>query len=152
MLDATIKRTGANIMGKRMFEEGEPNWPEDAPFHCPVFVLTHQKREPWVRKGGTIFYFVNDGIEGALRRAREAAGGRDVRVSGGADVVLQYLNAGLVDELSIALAPMLLGDGPRLFDGVDKDRVSLKVVEAVHSPSVTHLRYAVMRKSARSPG
>jgi dihydrofolate reductase len=113
-------------------------------------VLTHAEREPWERKGGTTFYFVNDGIESALRQARASAGGKDVRISGGANVVSQYLNAGLVDELSIALAPMILGDGLRLFDGVDKDSVSLTTVEAVHSPSVTHLRYAVTRKSAHS--
>jgi len=152
VIDTAIKRTGANIMGKRMFEEGEPNWPEDAPFHSPVFVLTHQEREPWARKGGTTFSFVNDGIESALRQARKAAGVKDIRISGGASVVSQYLNAGLVDELSIAVAPMLLGDGLRLFDGVDKDRVSLKIVEAVHSASVAHLRYVVTRKPAWSPG
>jgi dihydrofolate reductase len=150
IVDATIKRAGANIMGKRMFEEGEPSWPEDAPFHCPVFVLTHQKREPWERKGGTTFFFVNDGIESALHQARKASCGRDVRISGGAEVVLQYLNGGLVDELSIALAPVLIGDGLRLFDGVDKERVSLKIAEAFHSPSVTHLRYAVTPKSLSS--
>ncbi len=150
ILDATIRRTGAQIMGKRMFEEGEQNWPEDAPFHTPVFVLTHEKRQPWERKGGTTFYFVNDGIESALRQARKAAGGKDIRISGGANVALQYLNAGLVDELSIALASMVLGDGLRLFDGVDKRRFSLKIVEAVHSPLVTHLRYAVTPEPASS--
>ena len=100
-------------------------------------------REPWVRPGGTTFHFVNDGIESALRQARAVAGGRDIRIAGGADVIQQYLNAGLVDELSIALSPVFLGEGLRLFDGVDKRRVSLDIVDAVHSPLVTHLRYAL---------
>jgi dihydrofolate reductase len=96
---ATSPRTGASVMGKRMFEEGEATWPEEAPFHTPVFVLTHERRAPWERPGGTTFYFVDDGIESALEQARRAAGGKDVRISGGADVVRQYLNAGLVDEI-----------------------------------------------------
>ena len=105
---------GANVMGKRMFEEGESSWPEEAPFHTQVFVLTHEVRAPWERKGGTTFHFVNDGIETALRRAREAAGEKDVRISGGGATVLQYLNAGLVDELLLSLAPTFHGGGVRL--------------------------------------
>ena len=111
LLEATTKRIGANVMGKRMFEEGEANWPEEAPFHTPVFVLTHERRAPWERPGGTTFYFVNDGIHSALEQARRAAGERDVRISGGADMVRQYLNAGLVDELALALSPLLLATG-----------------------------------------
>src|SRR6266545_6568442 len=99
ILEETFNRTGANIMGKRMFDGGEHNWPEEAPFHTPVFVLTHEVRAPWERPGGTTFCFVDDGIESALAQARRAAGGKDVRISGGADVVRQYLNAGLIDEL-----------------------------------------------------
>ena len=82
-------------MGKRMFDLGERMWPEEAPFHTPVFVLTSQVREPWVRPGGTTFHFVNDGIESALRQARAVAGDRDIRIAGGADTIQQYLNAGL---------------------------------------------------------
>jgi dihydrofolate reductase len=145
---ATFERIGANVMGKRMFEEGEANWPEEAPFHTPVFVLTHEIREPWARPGGTTFFFVNDGIESALDQARRAAGDKDIRISGGADVVRQYLAAGLVDELSIALSPILLGDGLRLFDGLDRQRVSFQILEAVHSERVTHLRYGVKRSGA----
>src|SRR5438876_4136640 len=100
VLEAILERTGASIMGKRMFEEGEPNWPEDAPFHTPVFVLTTEVRKPWERKGGTTFYFLNDGIESALRRARDAAAGRDIRIAGGANVIRQFLDAGLIDEFS----------------------------------------------------
>jgi dihydrofolate reductase len=148
IVEGIMKRIGANIMGKRMFEEGEANWPENAPFHKPVFVLTNEVRKPWERKGGTTFYFVNDGIERALERAREAAGNKDVRISGGRDVVLQYLNAGLVDELSLALVPMFVGDGLRLFEGLDKGKVELSIVETVHSPDVTHLRYVVKKRRA----
>lgn len=146
ILEETFKRTGVSIMGKRMFDAGEHRWPEEAPFHTPVFVLTHEVRKPWERPGGTTFYFVNDGIARALDRAREAAGNRDIRIAGGADVVRQYLNAGLVDELCIALAPVFLGEGGRLFDGIDSGKLSLEIVEAIHSPLVTHLRYAVTQQ------
>jgi dihydrofolate reductase len=147
LVEELVARIGANILGKRMFEEGEANWPEEAPFHGPVFVLTKEVRSPWERPGGTTFYFVNDGIERALERAREVAGKKDVRISGGRDVVLQYLNAGLVDELSLDVAPVLLGDGLRLFDGIDKRKVALEIVEAIHSRDVTHVRYAVKSKA-----
>lgn len=113
MVRYTLERAGANIMGKRMFEQGEVSWPEEAPFHAPVYVLTHEQREPWVRPGGTTFYFVNDGPESALEQAKASAGGRDIRISGGADVIQQYLNLGVVDELEIALVPTLFGGGRR---------------------------------------
>ncbi len=99
----TFERTGASVMGKRMFDAGEQAWPEEAPFHTPVFVVTHAKRDPWERPGGTTFHFVNDGIEPALDQAREAAGDRDVRIAGGGATILEYVNAGLIDEFSIAL-------------------------------------------------
>jgi len=108
--------------------------------------LTKEVRSPWKREGGTTFHFVNDGIASALQRARDVAGGKDIRIAGGAQVVLQYLNAGLVDEFSIALAPVFLGDGLRLFDGVGTRRISVEVVEAIHSSMVTHLRYAVRNR------
>ena len=145
ILEETFNRTGVNIMGKRMFEGGERFWPEEAPFHTPVFVLTHQVRSPWERPGGTTFHFVNDGIESALRQAREVAGDKDIRIAGGAHAIVQYLNAGLVDEFSIALAPVFFGEGVRLFDGIDRRKVSPEIVEAIHSPLVTHLRYAVTK-------
>ncbi len=138
-----FERTGAYVMGKRMFDAGERSWPEDPPFHAPVFVVTHEEREPWERLGGTTFHFVGDGIRSALDRAREAAGHRDVRISGGGETIVQYLNAGLVDEFSIALSPMVLGSGVRLFEGVDADRVSLEPVDVERSPRVTHLSYTV---------
>jgi dihydrofolate reductase len=146
-LAATFQRIGANIMGKRMFEEGERGWPEEAPFHTPVFVVTHEVRDAWERKGGTTFHFVNDGIEAALRRAREVAEGRDIRICGGARLVRQYLNAGLVDELMLSLAPTLLGNGLRLFDGVDAKSLGLEIMSVLPSPKVTHLRYAVRYRS-----
>ena len=139
----TFERTGASVMGKRMFDAGEQGWPEEAPFHTPVFVVTHQKRDPWERPGGTTFYFVNEGIEAALDQAREAAGDRDVRVAGGGATILEYVNAGLIDEFSIALSPVLFGSGIRLFDGVDASRVALELVRSEPSSRVTHLTYAV---------
>ena len=99
----TFERTGASVMGKRMFDLGEQAWPEEAPFHTPVFVVTHEERDPWERPGGTTFHFVNDGIETALDQARAAAGDRDVRIAGGGATILEYVNAGLIDEFSIAI-------------------------------------------------
>ena len=141
MVRKTTERIGANIMGKRMFEQGERSWPEEAPFHKPVYVLTHAQREPWVRPGGTTFYFINDGPERALELARESAGSRDVRISGGADVVQQYLNMGVVDELEIALAPVLFGGGRRLFENVRDPGLQFRIDRVVDSPTATHLRY-----------
>ncbi|MEV6852058.1 dihydrofolate reductase family protein [Actinoplanes sp. NPDC051411] len=138
ILRETYERTGASVMGRRMFDAGEHAWPQEAPFHTPVFVVTHEKRDPWERPGGTTFHFVDDGIGPALDRAREAAGDRDVRIAGGGATILEYVNAGLVDEFSIALSPVLFGSGVRLFEGVDASRVTL-----VPSPRVTHLTYAV---------
>jgi len=145
-LEEIFDRTAVSIMGKRMFELGEQAWPEEAPFHTPVFVVTHEARAPWVRKGGTTFHFVNDGIEDALRRAREVCGSKDVRIAGGANLVLQYLNAGLVDELVLSVAPTFLGAGKRLFDGIDRSAVGVEIIDALSSPNVTHLRYAVKKK------
>ena len=141
MVRHTMERSGANIMGKRMFEQGEASWPEEAPFHTEVYVLTHEKRAPWVRPGGTTFTFVNDGPESALERARASAGGRDVRIAGGADVVQQYLNLGVIDELEIALAPVLFGGGRRLFENLHEAVPRFRIARAFDSPSATHLRY-----------
>jgi dihydrofolate reductase len=142
----TFERTGASVMGKRMFDAGEHAWPEDAPFHTPVFVVTHTERGPWERAGGTTFHFVNDGIESALDQARAAAGDRDVRIAGGGETILEHLNAGLIDEFSIALSPVLFGTGIRLFDAVDASRVALEQVRAEPSPRATHLTYAVRKR------
>jgi dihydrofolate reductase len=141
MLRHTMERSGASIMGKRMFEQGEVSWPEEAPFHTPVYVLTHEKREPWVRTGGTTFHFVNDGPESALAQARAAAGERDVRISGGAEVIQQYLGLGVVEELEIALAPVMFGGGRRLFENLGEPLPQVRLDRVVDSPAATHLRY-----------
>ena len=144
LLEETFKRTGVSVMGKRMFDGGERYWPEEAPFHTPVFVLTHQVRKPWERPGGTTFYFVNDGIESALRQARKAAGTRDVRIAGGANVIQQYLNAGLVDEFTIHYSPVFFGQGLPLFSGMNKN-INVKIKETVASNEITHVTYEVSR-------
>ena len=143
IMKETFERTGVSIMGKRMFELGERLWPEEAPFHTPVFVLTHEARDPWERRGDTTFYFVNDGIESALLQARDVVGERDVRVSGGANTIIQYLNAGLIDELQIDLAPVLFDGGTSLFEGLARDAFRLELDGAIPSPLFTHLRYTV---------
>ncbi|HEY6282613.1 MAG TPA: dihydrofolate reductase family protein [Nitrososphaerales archaeon] len=144
VLEEIFNRTGVSVMGKRMFEGGERSWPEDAPFHTPVFVLTHEARKPWERSGGTTFYFVNDGIESALGQARKAVGDRDIRISGGANVIQQFLNAGLVDEFTIHYSPVFFGQGVPLFSGLNKS-VSVKIREAVGSKEVTHVTYEVVK-------
>ncbi|SEO41045.1 dihydrofolate reductase family protein [Trujillonella endophytica] len=146
ILRETFERTGASVMGKRMFDAGEHAWPEEAPFHTPVVVVTHEERDPWERPGGTTFSFVGDGIEAALDRARAAAGDRDVRIAGGGATILQYLNAGLVDEFSVAVSPVLFGTGVRLFDGVDAGRIALEPLRAEPTTRVTHLTYAVRER------
>ncbi|MFI8827614.1 dihydrofolate reductase family protein [Streptomyces sp. NPDC053431] len=137
-----FERAGAYVMGRRMFAEGELGWPDPPPFRAPVLVLTHTPREPWVRQGGTTFHFVTEGPEAALALAREAAGEKDVQVSGGAETVREFLAAGLLDELEIHLAPVVLGSGTRLFDGVSPD-LRLEPVRVIGSPKVTHVRYRV---------
>ncbi len=111
-----------------MFDAGEQGWPEDAPFHTPVFVVTHERRDAWERLGGTAFHFVNDGIETALDQARESAGDRDRRIAGGGETT-EYVNAGLIDEFTIA-PPVLFDSGIRLFEGVDAARVAPEPVRA----------------------
>jgi dihydrofolate reductase len=141
MVRHTFERTGANILGKRMFDQGEVSWPDEAPFHTPVYVLTHEQRTPWVRPGGTTFYFVNEGPEHALALAREAAGDRDVRISGGADVIQQYLNLDAIDELEIALAPVFFGAGRRLFENLSEPGPQFRIDNALNGSFATHLRY-----------
>lgn len=143
ILRETFERTGSTVMGKRMFDLGEYSWPEEAPFHTPVFVVTHEQREPWERPGGTTFHFVNDGIARALDQARKAAGERDVRIGGGGATILEYLNAGLIDELSLAVSPVLFGSGVRLFEGIDARRVVVEPLRAEPTSRVTHLTYRV---------
>jgi dihydrofolate reductase len=143
---------GATIMGRNMFG-GHPGpwdaakpwtgwWGSNPPYHHPVFVLTHHPREPLVLEGGNVFTFVTDGIEAALEGARRAAGAKDVSLAGGARAAQQYLAAGLVDEMEISLAPMLLGAGERLLDGIGDDLHGLALVRTVATPKVTHLKFA----------
>jgi dihydrofolate reductase len=138
-------RTGAFIMGKRMFEEGEASWPNDL-YKADVFVLTHEIREPWVQQGTTTFYFINDGIQSALEKARQSAKGKDIRIQGGANTIQQFLNAGLVDEFFIHIAPVFLGSGIRLFDGIDKDKYDIQIAEVIPADLTTHLRYNLTKK------
>lgn len=146
LVKETLKRTGAHIMGKRMFDEGEKNWPENL-FKADVFVLTHERREPFTQKNGATFYFINDGIESALRQALLSADGKDVRIQGGASVIRQYLNAGLVNDFIIHTAPVILGNGIRLFEDIDRDRFDVRVVDMVQSRLSTHIRYKLDNKS-----
>jgi dihydrofolate reductase len=153
VLEESTGWTGAVVMGRRMFSGGqgpwEPDpradgwWGDDPPFHVPVFVLTHHARETLAMEGGTSFNFVTDGIEAALEQARAAAGEKDVLLAGGASVVQQYLKAGLLDELQIHVAPVLLGDGTSLFDRLGIDPVGLETTRVITSASVTHLRFRV---------
>jgi dihydrofolate reductase len=148
----TVERQGAVVMGRNMFGGGEGPWGDDPwqgwwgddpPFRMPVFVLTHHEREPLVL-GETTFTFVTDGIESALDQAKQAAGEGDVLIAGGADTAQQYLRAGLVDELQLHVAPVLLGGGTRLLDGLDP-ATELERTRVIDSPAVTHLRYRVGR-------
>src|ERR1700759_1867427 len=109
-------------------------------------MLTHKKREPWIRQGTTTFYFVNDGIESALEKARQSAGEKDIRIQGGADTIQQYLNAGLIDEFFIHIAPVFLGSGLRLFDSIDPDKYDLEIIEVIPSDLTTHIRYKLTKK------
>ncbi|MEO7456471.1 MAG: dihydrofolate reductase family protein [Gemmatimonadaceae bacterium] len=141
LVRSTMERTGASIMGKRMFDQGEISWPEEAPFHTPVYVLTNEKREPWVRPGGTTFYFINEGPERALELARESAGNRDVRIAGGAEVIQQYLRLGVVEEMEIALAPVFFGAGRRLFENLGEPGPQFRIDRVLDGSAATHLRY-----------
>ncbi|MFL1378906.1 MULTISPECIES: dihydrofolate reductase family protein [unclassified Nocardiopsis] len=148
---ARMGAAGAFIMGRNMFgpvrgawdRDWNGWWGEDPPFHAPVFVLTHHRRDPQPMAGGTTFHFVTDGIGSALERAREAAGERDVAVQGGATTVNQYLAAGLIDELRLHIAPVVFGAGTRLFEGVGP--LGLEQVESRAATGVTHVTYRVVK-------
>lgn len=147
-----ILESGAYIMGRNMFagpgagpwaSDWRGWWGEEPPYHAPVFVLTHHPRPPLEMDGGTTFHFVADGIESALAQAREAAGDRNVAVAGGAETAAQFLSAGLIDELRLHIAPIILGGGARLLDGVGK--LKLEPTETRGTGLVTHIRYRVTR-------
>ena len=143
---------GASVMGRRMFSGGSGPWESDPrsmgwwgdepPFHTPVFVLTHHAREPEEMEGGTTFFFVTDGIEAAIQQARAAAGEGNVAIGGGANAIQQALAAGLVDELQVHVAPILLGGGTRLF-GEGADPIRLEATRVLASPRATHVKFDV---------
>jgi dihydrofolate reductase len=146
--ERAIENVGAWIMGRNMFgpirgpwtnDEWRGWWGDNPPYHVPVFVLTHYKREPLVMEGGTIFYFITDGIESALKKAKDAAKGKDVRIGGGVQTVREYLQAGLIDEMHLAYTPVLLGAGENLFSGIDMPKLGFTVSEKVDTPDATHI-------------
>jgi len=151
VVEESMQNIGATIMGRNMFG-GHPGpwdakqpwmgwWGDNPPFHHPVFVITHHARAPLAMQGGTTFTFVTHGIAGALTLARKAAAGKDIALAGGAKICQQYLVAGLVDEMEINLAPVLLGRGERLFAGVD-DLKGLQLQRTIATPKVVHLKFA----------
>jgi dihydrofolate reductase len=146
VLDESLKNTGAAVVGKRMFDFAN-GWGDNPPFHMPVFVLTHDAREKLVKEGGTTFTFVTDGIQSALEQAKAAAGDKDVSVGGGANIIQQYLSAGLLDEIQIHLVPVLLGDGRRLFENTGTGQIELERTRVIESPGVTHLRFRVVKEN-----
>jgi dihydrofolate reductase len=147
IIEETFAAAGAYVMGRRMFDGGEIPWGDTPPFRAPVFVVTHRSREVLPRQGGTSFTFVTDGIGRAIDLAKDAAGGRDVAVAGGGTLLRQVLAAGLLDELEVHIAPVLLGDGMRLFDASlglgTREGIELTPVRVVETPATTHIRYTV---------
>jgi dihydrofolate reductase len=150
VIDEWQNSPGAYVMGRNMFGPGRGGWDLDwdgwwgsePPYHAPVFVLTHHARESVPMDGGTTFHFVTDGIEAALEQAKAAAGGKVVEIAGGAETVNAYLRAGLIDELHMHIAPVVLGAGERLFGGVP-DTIQLEPVQVIGSPGATHVKYRV---------
>jgi dihydrofolate reductase len=147
--ERSFENLGAWIMGRNMFGPIRGPWPADdewrgwwgdnPPYHTPVFVLTHHKRGPLEMEGGTTFYFITDGIESALRKAKESANGKDIRIGGGVRVVREYLKAGLIDELHLAHSPVFLGSGENLFSGIDMPQLGFSVVEKAETADATHI-------------
>jgi len=144
----SFENVGAWILGRNMFGPVRGPWPDDSwkgwwgeepPYHVPVFVLTHHARAPLQMKGGTTFYFVTDGAESALKQAQAAAGGKNVRIGGGAATIRQYLTAGKIDDMHLALSPVLLGEGENLFSGINLPQLGFKVEKSVAGERATHL-------------
>jgi dihydrofolate reductase len=146
--EKSFENIGAWILGRNMFGPIRGPWPDnewkgwwgdEPPYHVPVFVLTHYEREPLVMKGGTTFYFITDGIESALEKARNAANGKDIRIGGGVSTVRQYLQAGLIDELHLPMSPVLLGTGENLFSGIDLPSLGFTQIEKINGEGAMHI-------------
>jgi len=152
LMNEAFERTGAVVMGSRMFDHGEERWGDDPPFHNPVFVLTHEAREPLVKQGGTTFTFVNDGIERSLELAKAAAGDKDASLAGGANTIQQYLKAGLIEEMQIHVVPVLVGDGRRLFGDLGTEQTELERTRVLDSKDVTHLQFRPPKKPKKKDG
>lgn len=146
IVDELYASTGAVVLGKGMFDVGFEPWGDPPPFRMPVFIVTHEQRDPLPMQGGTTYTFVTDGIEAALERARAAAGGKNVGIWGGANLIRQYLEAGLLDEMRIHLIPILLGGGVRLFEGLNPDGIELRRADSVETPAATHLKFEVVKR------
>jgi dihydrofolate reductase len=144
LMDEAFERAGAVVMGRRMFDHGLKPWGDEPPFHGPVFVLTHETRNPLV-KGETTFTFVTGGIEKALEQASAAAGEKDVSIAGGAQVIQEALKAGRLDEIQIHLVSILMGAGVRLFEDLGTQPIELKCTRVVESHGVVHLRFDVVK-------
>ncbi len=144
VFEEAFEAPGTMIMGRSMFDVGEGPWGGNPPFHKPVFVLSHGPRETLVKEGGTSFTFITDGVGSALDQARAAAGAKDVGIAGGANVIQQFIKAGLLDEIQIHLAPVLLGGGIRLFEHI-AEQVHLERTRLIESPAVTHLKFRIVK-------
>lgn len=145
ILDEAFRNVGAVVIGRRMFDIAEEEWGDNPPFHVPVFIVTHRPRQTIVKEGGTSYIFVTEGVEAASEQARAAAGDKDISIGGGADIIQQFLKAGMVDELQIHIVPLLLGSGTRLFEQPGLEQVKLERARVVDSPTVTHVKYRVVR-------
>ena len=140
-----FKPLGAGIVGRRMLDLGIGPWGENPTFHMPIFVLSHETRKPITKQGGTTYYFITEGIESTLKKAKQAAGGKDIMLLGGANAAQQYLKAGLLDEIQLHLVPVLLGEGIRLFENIGTQPINLEQMSVIEEPGVTHLRFRVVK-------
>jgi dihydrofolate reductase len=148
MAERAFENVGAWILGRNMFGPVRGPWPDESwkgwwgdepPYHVPVFVLTHHARKPLAMQGGTTFHFITDGAESALKRAREAAAGKDVRIGGGVSTIRQYLVAGQIDEMHLAMSPMLMGEGEPLFAGINLQQLGFRVAQSVAGENANHI-------------
>ncbi len=152
IIEEMFESAGAYVMGRRMADGGEVPWGDEPPFHAPVFVVTHRARETLVREGGTSFTYVTDGLESAIDQARTAANGKDVAIAGGGTLLRNVIKAGLLDQLELHSAPVLVGDGMRLFEPADlglagNEAIELTPTRVIDTPDVTHVRYRVDGRS-----